>query len=398
MTEPSAERARPVRIRPFDPADGPACADLQTRAIAAISARVYGPEDRAAWADGVAAQRYADAVARGETFAVAVGETGTVLGFASALPGRVVNLFVAPEAQGAGIGRALLAWAEKAAAGDGATEIAVDAALSALPFYRSQGFREIGRARQETRGGRRIEIAKLVKPMEPARPWRNLYGRRLGKKLRPGQQDLLETRLRALAPSGVGWDENPERRPLDLAALFPGAREHWLEIGFGGGEHMIHQAQANPDIGLLGCEPYINGVAKLLAAIERAGVANLRLHPGDARDVLDVIPAGALSRVFLLYPDPWPKKRHWKRRFVSAETLDSLARAMRPGAAFRVATDIEDYVRHTLEQVDRDPRFAWAAARPDDWRRPWDDWPGTRYEAKALREGRRPHYLTFLRR
>jgi tRNA (guanine-N7-)-methyltransferase len=229
-------------------------------------------------------------------------------------------------------------------------------------------------------------------------PWRNFYGRRHGKKLRAGQQALLETRLAELAPPGVGWDENPERRPIDLGALFPRAREVWLEIGFGGGEHMIAEASANPDVGVIGCEPFVNGVAKLLAAIERAGVRNLRVHAGDARDLLDVIPDGALGRAYLLYPDPWPKKRHWRRRFVSRENLDALARVLRPGAELRVATDIDDYVRHTLEHVAARDDFEWLAERAADWRAPWPGWPSTRYEAKALREGRRPTYLRFRRR
>ncbi|MEM7527627.1 MAG: tRNA (guanosine(46)-N7)-methyltransferase TrmB [Pseudomonadota bacterium] len=232
---------------------------------------------------------------------------------------------------------------------------------------------------------------------EDGAPWRNFYGRRHGKKLRDGQKRLLDTRLAALAPPGVGWEENPDRAPLDPAALFPGARALWLEIGFGGGEHMIAQAAANPDIGIIGCEPFVNGVAMLLSAIERAGVGNLRVHAGDARDLMDVLPEASVDRAFLLYPDPWPKKRHWKRRFINPDQLDQLARVLRPGAHFRVATDIEDYVRHTLEQMQRDPHFTWCAEGPTDWRTPWPDWPGTRYEAKALREGRRPHYLTFQR-
>jgi len=229
-------------------------------------------------------------------------------------------------------------------------------------------------------------------------PWRNFYGRRHGKRLRKGQQALLETRLAELAPAGVSWAENPRRAPIDLAALFPGTARVWLEIGFGGGEHMIHEAARNPDTGIIGCEPFINGVAMLLSAIERAGAGNIRVHPGDARDLLDVIPEGALDRVYLLYPDPWPKKRHWKRRFVNAGNLDQLARAMRPGAELRIATDIEDYVRHSLEEVARHPDFEWTARRPADWRAPWPGWPGTRYEAKALAEGRRPHYLRVRRR
>lgn len=228
-------------------------------------------------------------------------------------------------------------------------------------------------------------------------PWRNFYGRRHGKKLRPGQRALLDTRLAELAPCGVGWEENPERRPLDLRALFGRDCPIWLEIGFGGGEHMIDTAARHPEVGVLGCEPFINGVAMLLSGIERAGVGNLRIHPGDARDLLDVLPAGVLERVYLLYPDPWPKKRHWKRRFVSAENLDALARAMRPGAELRIATDIADYVRHSLERIAAHPAFFWTAERPSDWREPWEGWPSTRYEAKALTEGRPPHYLRVQR-
>jgi tRNA (guanine-N7-)-methyltransferase len=226
---------------------------------------------------------------------------------------------------------------------------------------------------------------------------RNFFGRRHGKRLRAGQRALLDSRLAELAPPGVSREENPERRAIDLAALFPGRRAVWLEIGFGGGEHMIRQAGEHPDVGILGCEPFINGVAKLLAAVERAGANNLAIHAGDARDLMDVLPEGSIARAFLLYPDPWPKRRHWKRRFVNRDNLDQLARVMAPGAELRVATDIGDYVRHSLEQVRRHPAFEWTAERPADWREPWPGWPGTRYEAKALREGRRPHYLTFRR-
>ena len=231
----------------------------------------------------------------------------------------------------------------------------------------------------------------------PDRPWRNFYGRRHGKTLRAHQADLLDTELARLAPPGVRWDQNPGREMLDLAALYPGKRQIWLEIGFGGGEHMLAQAQANPDVQIIGAEPFINGVAKLLSAIERAGVTNLAVTDADARDVMDVLPDGSIARAFLLYPDPWPKSRHHKRRFVNPAQLDMLARVMAPGAHLRVATDIEDYVRHTLLAMGRDARFAWTAKGPDNWRTAWADWPGTRYEAKALREGRRPHYLTFCR-
>ena len=232
---------------------------------------------------------------------------------------------------------------------------------------------------------------------EDGAPWRNFYGRRHGKTLRKGQRRLLATRLAELAPEGVSWAENPGRDPVDLKALFPEAREVWLEIGFGGGEHMLHMAAAHPDIGIIGCEAYINGVAMLLSGIERAGVGNLAIHPGDARDLMDVLPGGSVAQVFLLYPDPWPKKRHHKRRFINPENLNQLARIMAPGAVLRLATDIGDYVRHALEVLERDRRFGGLARGPADWREPWPGWPGTRYEAKALREGRPPHYLSFRR-
>lgn len=232
---------------------------------------------------------------------------------------------------------------------------------------------------------------------ESARPWRNLYGRRRGKALRPGQQRLLDERLAALAPPGVSWEENPERLPIDPSTLFPGCRELWIEIGFGSGEHMIAMGAAHPEAGIIGCEPYINGVAKLIAAIERAGVDNLKVLAGDARDLLDVLPEASVGRVWLNYPDPWPKSRHHKRRFVSADNLDLLSRVMRPGAELRLATDIADYARHALERVRAHPSFRWTARRPADWRAAWPGWPGTRYERKALAQGRRPHYLVFER-
>jgi tRNA (guanine-N7-)-methyltransferase len=227
-------------------------------------------------------------------------------------------------------------------------------------------------------------------------PWRNFYGRRHGKTLRDSHRSFLETDLGPLSPGAVSWEENPERRPLDLPALF-GGREVWVEVGFGGGEHMVHQAQRNPQVGLIGAEPFMNAVAMLLGRIREAGVDNIRVHPGDARDLFDVLPEASVAKAFLLYPDPWPKARHHRRRFVTPEHLGPLARVLKPGAEFRVATDIPDYVRQTLEVVPR-CGFEWTAEGPEDWRRPWDDWLSTRYEQKALREGRVPHYLTFRRR
>ncbi len=227
-------------------------------------------------------------------------------------------------------------------------------------------------------------------------PWRNFYGRRKGKGLRSSQQTYLDQDLAQLSPGKVDWDENPGREPLDLDALF-GGRDVWLEIGFGGGEHMVHQAVENPQVGIIGAEPYINGVAMLLGKIRKAGATNLRVHPGDARDLFDVLPAGSVARAFLLYPDPWPKARHHRRRFVTPEHLEPLAQVLKPGAEFRIATDIPDYVRQAMEEVPR-AGFEWLGERPADWREPWSDWISTRYEQKALREGRVPHYLTFRRK
>ena len=197
---------------------------------------------------------------------------------------------------------------------------------------------------------------------------------------------------------GVVAQPTPEtRRELDLDALLPGAQDWRLEIGFGAGEHLVTQALRHPEIGYIGCEHYIDGVATLVAAVAARGIENLRLHPHDARDLIDALPAARLGRVYLLYPDPWPKKRHHKRRFFNDANLDALARAMRPGAEIRVATDIDDYARHCLQIVQTRDDFAWTARRADDWRKPWPNWPGTRYEAKALAAGRTPCYLIFQR-
>ncbi|WP_092429804.1 tRNA (guanosine(46)-N7)-methyltransferase TrmB [Alloyangia pacifica] len=230
----------------------------------------------------------------------------------------------------------------------------------------------------------------------PGAPWRNFYGRVKGKTLRPSQETYLEEDLAKLSPGPVDWEVNPDRENLDLQVMF-GGKPVWLEIGFGGGEHLVHQAATHPHMGIIGCEPYINGVAMLLGKIRQAGVENLRVYPGDARNMFDVLPDESIDKAFLNYPDPWPKKRHHRRRFVTQEHLEPLARALKPGAEFRVATDIPDYVRQTLEEVPK-AGFEWLAEGPTDWRAPWDDWISTRYEQKALREGRTPHYLTFRKR
>ncbi len=223
--------------------------------------------------------------------------------------------------------------------------------------------------------------------------WRNFYGRIRGKTLRTSQKTYLSEDLDTLRPEGVTREENPERLPIEPAALFGDDRPVWLEVGFGGGEHMVHQAAMHPEVGMIGCEPFVNGVAMALGRVEAAGVGNVRIHDGDARDLIELLPAGGLARVFLLYPDPWPKARHHRRRFASVENLRLLRRAMAPGAELRLATDIADYAAHAREAVAGAPGFELAG----DSGVPWADWPGTRYEAKALAAGRVPVYLTLVR-
>ena len=222
-------------------------------------------------------------------------------------------------------------------------------------------------------------------------PKRALYGRAHGKALRSFHARLVKERLPQLEIA-------PSPR-IDCDALFPfEPAEIWLEIGFGGGEHLLAQARARRDVGFIGAEPFVNGVAKALAGIEQDGLDNVRLRAGDAGALVESLPAGALSRVFLLYPDPWPKRRHNKRRFISEATIGALARVMRSGATLRFATDIDDYAGWTLRRFLDSADFEWPAREADDWRAPWPDWRETRYEAKAKREGRRQVYLTFVRR
>ncbi len=170
-----------------------------------------------------------------------------------------------------------------------------------------------------------------------------------------------------------------------------------MEVGFGSGEHLAAEAERHADVGFIGCEPFRNGVAKMLERIETLGLGNVRLHAGDAGDLLDRLPDQCLDGLDLLYPDPWPKRRQRRRRFVSDRNLARLARTLRTGALFRFATDIDDYAGWVLARILRSNDFAWTARDADDWRRPWAGWPSTRYEAKALREGRRPVYLSFVR-
>jgi tRNA (guanine-N7-)-methyltransferase len=234
----------------------------------------------------------------------------------------------------------------------------------------------------------------MPRTSDPAEARRGaFFGRRKGHKLRPRRAELLQTRLPRLAL------DLRRPAPAALATLFTvPVREVALEIGFGGGEHFVREAAAHPDVGCIGCEPFVNGMASALALIEAAELKNVRLHHGDALDVLDWLPDRSIARVDLLYPDPWPKRRHWKRRFVSDEAVTRLARVTAAGGLLRFASDIADYAEWALLRILRSGAYEWTAQRADDWRRPWPGYVSTRYEAKALREGRRPTYLVFRRR
>lgn len=224
----------------------------------------------------------------------------------------------------------------------------------------------------------------------PAPKRRLLYGRQQGHKLRKHQQHLLETVLPKLQ---IDLPRSGQIAPDTLFGDVPEAVV--LEIGFGGGEHLAARARQRPGTGFIGAEPFVNGVAKIVATIAAEELHNIRLHHGDARDLMECLPDGSLNGIYLLYPDPWPKKRHNKRRFVNDENIRQFHRILAPGAAVVFASDITDYVRWTLSAFQRHGGFQWTAERPGDWRTAPEGWPGTRYEAKAFREGRRAHYLEF---
>lgn len=224
-------------------------------------------------------------------------------------------------------------------------------------------------------------------------PKRAFFGRRKGHPLRARQTALFESLLPRLAI------ETDAGAPGDLRNLFAGGvDEVRLEIGFGGGEHLLGQAAAHSRTGFIGSDAFVNAIAKALAGIDEHKLANVRLHFGDAAHLIDWLPEASLARVDLLYPDPWPKKRHWKRRFVQDASLARIARVLKSGGEFRFATDIADYAAWTLERVMRSPDFVWTAEKADDWRKPWPGFGGTRYEAKAMREGRVPAYFIFRKR
>jgi tRNA (guanine-N7-)-methyltransferase len=223
-------------------------------------------------------------------------------------------------------------------------------------------------------------------------PHGSFFGRRKGHKLRAHQAELIEHLLPRFALDISGPS------PPDLAALFdPPADGVRLEIGFGGGEHLIAEAGAFPSCGFIGCEPYVNGMAKILTQIEANETRNIRLFAGDAAELLAWAPPRSLNRIDLIHPDPWPKRRHWKRRFVQDTTIAAMARVLKPDGEFRFVSDIDDYCAWTLAHLARSADFAWTAERAADWREPWADYTMTRYGAKAEREGRKAAYLRFRR-
>jgi len=222
-------------------------------------------------------------------------------------------------------------------------------------------------------------------------PDRRLYGRRKGHDLTPRRQALVENLLPELRPV-IGTDGR-----VDLKGPVVGRDRLWLEIGFGGGEHLIWQAAHHPDVTVIGAEPYLNGVASLLANVDDEKLANVRIIDDDVRPFLEGLPQASLERIFVLFPDPWPKVRHHKRRIVNAWSVDRFADLLVDGGELRLGTDIMDYARWMMAAVWPHPSFTWTARRPGDWRERPHDWPGTRYEAKARKAGRVPVFMTFER-
>lgn len=323
-----------------------------------------------------------DAIASRSVYLATSGATpcGVLVAQAEAGVVDVEVVAVRRDHAGLGVGQALMRHVERQARRDGARMLTLYT-TARVPrnhdFYRRLGFHEARRS-----GMSQFERVHFEKPLigrAQKAPVDGLYGRRRthGHKVDPAYARLA---------LDLGT-------PADEAALF-GGRPLRLEVGFGGGEHLLHHARTAPEIGLIGVEPFETGMMRTAAAIEAEGLANVRLYMGDARRVLDWLPEAALERVDVLYPDPWHKQRHWKRRFISADGLDRLARAVRPGGEIRFASDIKPYVEWTRAHVRAHPHIVLEEDRAE----PWPHWPGTRYEAKALREGRTPRYITLRRR
>lgn len=221
-----------------------------------------------------------------------------------------------------------------------------------------------------------------------------LFGRRKGRPLRKRRTELIDVLLPQLQITLPKPGES-----LDPDGLFDGPkREVWLEVGFGMGHHLAWQAAHHPDVGFIGAEPFLNGIAGLLGMVDDEELRNVRIQPDDARPLLDALPDASIGRAFVLFADPWPKKRHADRRFIGPENLPRLARVLKDGAELRLASDDMGLVRWMLEHTVKHPDFEWTARRPSDWRIRPDDWPATRYEEKAIAAGRKPVFMRFVRR
>lgn len=316
---------------------------------------------------------------------VAVDADGVVCGYATfrlSVPEAWLSaVAIAPAHQRRGIGPALIGSVAARARATGATHLALrtNARMHEnLILYPKLGFEQVD-ARTED-GFERVYFRKALAPaMAVKAPVDALYGRRKGQ---GGGTVAADDPL--LVDLSV---------PFNREALFPGSRALCVEVGFGGGEHFIDHARRVPEIGLIGIEPFETGLARAMKVARDLSLANVRFYQGDARRVLEWLPQGAARRVDVLYPDPWHKQRHWKRRFISSDGLDRLAGAVAPAGEVRFASDIDHYVRWTRAHVEAHPAFVLDGDSAD----PWAEWPGTRYEAKAFREGRTPRYLTLRR-
>ena len=225
----------------------------------------------------------------------------------------------------------------------------------------------------------------------------NFYGRRRGKKLSKLKNDFLLNYLPTITPAGISYEENPKRNKLKIKEIFGYNCTVWLEIGFGGGEHLVSIAKKNKDIGIIGCEPYINGVAMVLPRLKEEKLSKVRIFMDDARILLEVLPDLSVARLFLLFPDPWPKIKHKERRFINKENLEILRRILRIDALIFIATDVREYAKHVLEVFNSTESFEWTAESARDWRTPWDDWQNTRYFNKASLSGKKSMFLIFKR-
>ena len=225
----------------------------------------------------------------------------------------------------------------------------------------------------------------------------NYYGRRRGKKLSKVQNDYMTNYLPKVTPKNISWHENPDRKKLKIEEIFGETCAVWLEIGFGGGEHLLSIARKNRNIGIIGCEPYRNGVAMMLPRLAKENLSKVKVYMDDARILFEVLPNFSIAKIFLLFPDPWPKLRHKQRRFINKENLEAFKRILSVNALIHIATDVNEYARHVLETFNNDESFEWVAESANDWRNPWKDWEQTRYSNKASLYGRNTIFMIFKR-